>query len=55
MTGLRMVKLPSLASSPVEQPVSCAVTCTRASVAGVFGTLHRNEPEFAIAVAITFG
>jgi hypothetical protein len=31
------------------------VTRTRACVVGVFGTVQRYEPEFAIAVAMAFG
>src|SRR5262245_21949590 len=56
MTGLRMVKLASLASLPaVLHAVSCAVTRTRACEVGVFGTVHVNEPLLAMPVATVNG
>ena len=55
LTGLSIVKSASLASEPLLQTTSCAVTRTRAWVVMRAGTVHGNEPLFATPVAITVG
>ena len=55
MIGSRSAKSASLASMPLLQPVSCAVTRTLPWAIGAIGAVQENAPEFGTAVAITIG